>query len=135
MLRAYPRRECVHTSLAFLTWSVVAAIVPVVDLGVLPGAGRHRRWPSALLLIERVVRPIEPAICARLGVIDAGYAPVVRGWASAVFRARGEPGDPGRGRGDELGDSWSSGRWRSALSSVDWWAMLATLGLDRCRSW
>ncbi len=28
MLRAYPRRACVHTSLAFLTWSVVAAIVP-----------------------------------------------------------------------------------------------------------
>ena len=39
----------------------------------------------AFLVIERVVRPIEPAICARLGVIDAGYGSVVRSWASAIF--------------------------------------------------
>ena len=84
MLRAYPHRACVHTSLAFLTWSVVAAIVPSLTSVCYVGlAGLS--LALGLLLIERFVRPHEPALCARLGVIDAGYAPVVRGWALAVF--------------------------------------------------
>ena len=84
MLRAYPRRECVHASLAFLAWCAAAAIVPsVTAVCLLALAGII--LAIALLAIERVVRPIEPAVCARLGVIDAGYAPVVQGWASALF--------------------------------------------------
>ena len=46
MLRAYPLRVCVHLSLAFLTWSVVAVARPIVDLGVLRSAWPDRRWRS-----------------------------------------------------------------------------------------
>ena len=70
MLRAYPKRECVHVSLLFLTWGIVASVSPSLTsasslalAGVLAALG--------YLVIERVVRPHEPAICARLGVIDA----------------------------------------------------------------
>ena len=84
MLRAYPLRECVHASLAFLTWSVVAAIAPSLTSACFVGLAGSS-LAVGLLLIERFVRPRETAICARLGVIDAGYAPVVRGWALAVF--------------------------------------------------
>ena len=127
MLRAYPRRECVHTSLAFLTWSVVAAIDPSLTSVCFVGlAGLS--LALGLLLIERVVRPHEPALCARLGVIDVGYSPVVRGWALAqfglavslaIFVVVGEM-------------SWTmlgQGPIALALTSIDWWVMLATLGL------
>ena len=128
MLRAYPRRACVHASLAFLTWSVVAAIVPsLTSVCFLGLAGLS--LALGFLLIERVVRPREPALCARLGVIDVGYSPVVRGWALAVFGLAVEPGDRRGGRGDELDDAAVKvrSRWRSP--ATDWWAMLATLGL------
>ena len=84
MLKAYPRRECVHASLAFLTWSVLAAIVPSLTSTCFVGLAGSL-LAIALLLIERFIRPREPALCARFGVIDAAYAPVVRGWALAVF--------------------------------------------------
>ena len=84
MLRAYARRECVHMSLFFLTWSIVVAVAPSLTsvnslalAGVLAALG--------YLVLERVMRPHEPAICDRLGVIDVGYASVVRGWALASF--------------------------------------------------
>ncbi len=90
--------------------------------------GRLISWRSVFLLIERIVRPHEPAICARLGVIDAGYAPVVRGWALAVFGLAvslaifvvvGEMSWTMLGQGPIM----------LALIGIDWWAMLATLGL------
>ena len=127
MLRAFPHRGCVHTSLAFLTWSVVAALVPSLSSVCFVGlAGLS--LALGLLLIERIVRPHEPALCGRLGVLDAGYAPVVRGWALAVFGLAvslaifvliGEM-------------SWAMlgyGPIALILTGVDWWAMLATLGL------
>ncbi len=82
----------------------------------------------AFLVIERVVRPFEPAICQRLGVVDVGYAPVVRGWASALF-----------GLATilaiavvflEMGSAIILERPSGlGLLSVDWWALVATLGL------
>jgi len=127
MLRAYPRRECVHASLAFLTCGVVAAIVPGLSsvcflalAGVLLAFG--------LLVVQRVLRQDEPAICERLGVIDVGYAPVVRGWALALF-----------GLVTCLTIcvlvvemSWTiigQGPITLELTGNDWWATLATLGL------
>jgi len=127
MLRAYPRRECVHVSLAFLTWCVVAAIVPsLTSVCWLTLAGLV--LALAFLLIERVVRPIEPAICARVGVIEAGYGSVVRGWSSAIF---------GLATGlailvvvQEMAGVMAGLRpMPLALSSADWWAMLGALGL------
>ena len=127
MLRAYPHRACVHTSLAFLTWTIVAAIVPssasVCFVGV---AGLVTAL--GFLLIERIVRPHEPALCARLGVSGARYAPVVRGWALAVF---------GLATslaifvviGEMSGTMLGQGSIALGLTGVDWWAMLAALGL------
>ena len=127
MLRAYPHRACVHTSLAFLTWSVVATIAPSLTSACFVGlAGVSLGF--GFLLIERIVRPHEPALCARLGVLGAGYAPVVRGWGLAVFGLAlslaifvviGEM-------------SWTmlgKGPIAPALTGIDWWAMLATFGL------
>jgi len=127
MLRAYPRRECVHVSLAFLTWCVAAAIVPsLTSVCWLTLAGIV--LALALLATERVVRPIEPAICARLVVIEAGYGSVVRVWASALF---------GLATGlailvvaQEMAGVMAGLRpIPLALSSADWWAMLGSLGL------
>jgi tetratricopeptide (TPR) repeat protein len=127
MLRAYPRRLCVHTSLALLSWSVVAAIVPSLASPTFFGlAGLS--LAVVYLLLERAVRPHEQALCARLGVIDAGYGPVVRSWALAAFcLAAGlavfvmvvEMSVTMLGRGP-IG---------LAHTGADWWAMLATLGL------
>ncbi|MFI5459899.1 MAG: tetratricopeptide repeat protein [Isosphaerales bacterium] len=127
MLRAYPRRECVHTSLAFLTWSVVAAIVPsLTPMCFLTLAGLL--MALGLLLLERVVRPHVPAFCVRVGVIDAGYGSVVRGWALAMF-----------GLATSLAIFVVVGEMSLtnfgqvpaglARTSADWWAMTATLGL------
>jgi tetratricopeptide (TPR) repeat protein len=127
MLRAYPRRACVHASLAFLTWCVAAAIVPSLTSPcylALAGIG----LAVVLLVIERVVRPIEPALCAQLGVIDVGYAQVVQGWATVIFGLTAslaffvvvaEMAAALFGlRVDTLG-----------LSLADWWAMLAVIFL------
>jgi len=127
MLRAYPRRECVHVSLAFLTWCVLAAIVPsLTSVCWLTLTGIV--LALAFLLIERVVRPIEPAICARVGVRDAGYGSVVRSWASATFLVA-----------TSLAIlvvlqemAWvmaGQGLIFFGLSAGDWWIMLAALGL------
>ena len=147
MLRAYPRRECLHLSLAFLTWSVVAVIAPTVSsLCFLSLAGMT--LALAFLVIERVVRPFEPAICQRLGVVDVGYAPVVRGWASALFGLASilAIGVVFLEMGSAIILERPSGL---GLLSVDWWALVATLGLlgavpggrgyrparlDRCRA-
>ena len=127
MLRAYPRRACVHTSLTFLTWTIVAAIVPssasVCFVGV---AGLVAAL--GFLLIERIVRPHEPALCARLGVSGVGYAPVVRGWALAMFGLATSVAIfvvIGEMSGTMLGQ----GSIAQTLTGVDWWAMLAALGL------
>jgi tetratricopeptide (TPR) repeat protein len=127
MLRAYPRRECLHLSLAFLTWSVVAVIAPTVSsLGFLSLAGMS--LALAFLITERVIRPFEPAICQRLGVHDAGYAPVVHGWASALFGLASivAIGVVVLEMGSAVLLERPSGL---GLLFVDWWALLATLGL------
>ncbi|HKI20079.1 MAG TPA: hypothetical protein VKA15_19475, partial [Isosphaeraceae bacterium] len=127
MLRAYPRRECLHLSLAFLTWSVVAVIAPSISsLCFLSLAGMT--LALAFLIIERVVRPFEPAICQRLGVLDVGYAPVVHGWASALFGLASilAIGVVFLEMGSAVIVERPSGL---GLLSVDWWALLATLGL------
>jgi tetratricopeptide (TPR) repeat protein len=127
MLRAYPRRECLHLSLAFLTWSVVAAIAPTVSsLGFLSLAGMT--LALAFLIIERVVRPFEPRICQRLGVLDVGYAPVVHGWASALFGLASvlAIGVVFLEMGAAVIVERPSGL---GFLSVDWWALMATLGL------
>ena len=127
MLRAYPKRECVHVSLLFLTWGIVAFVSPSLTsasslalAGVLAALG--------YLMIERVVRPHEPAICARLGVVDVGYAPVVRGWSwaivgltacLAIFVVVSEM----------IRTVHDLGPIVFTLAHTDWWIMLAVLTL------
>jgi hypothetical protein len=127
MVRAYPRRECVHASLVFLVWSVVSVIAPsLTSPCLLAMAGMV--MAVGLLLFERVIRAFEPAVCSRLGVVDVGYAPVVRSWSSLLFSLAtvlaiglvlGETALAIGGRG-------SVG---TAPLATDWWALLATLGL------
>ncbi len=127
MLRAYPRREWVHAGLAFLVWSVVAVIAPsLTSVCWLAMAGMVAALGLAML--ERVVRSYEATICARLGVIDVGYAPVVRGWASVLFGVAAvlTIGIVLNGMGAAMIG------YRSvvvAASVVDWWILLATIGL------
>ncbi len=127
MLRAYPSRACVHASLAFLVWSVVAVLAPSLTSACqLAMAGMAASLGLALL--ERAVRSREAAICARLGVIDVGYAPVVRGWASVVFGVSSvlTIGIVLNGMGTAMIG------YRSAMvetSIADWWTLLATLGV------
>ncbi len=127
MLRAYPRRAWVHMSLAFLSWCVVAAIVPsltAVCWLTLVGIA----LALAFLVIERVIRPIEPRICARLGVIEAGYGSVVRNWASAIFAVA--TGLAMLVMAEQMAWAIAGLRpMRLALSAFDWWIMLAALGL------
>ncbi len=126
ILRAYPRRACVHASLAFLTWSAVATLAPsltsvcfltfaVAALGLV------------LVWLERLLRAREPALCAHLGIVDAGYSSVVNGWSWALFGLAmavaivvigGSMSQALVGQGPAL-----------AVAPADWWAMLATLGV------
>ena len=64
----------------------------------------------------------------RLGVLDAGYAPVVHGWASALFGLASvlAIGVVFLEMGSVVIVERPSGL---GLLSVDWWALLATLGL------
>ena len=116
-----------HVSLLFLTWGIVAFVSPSLTsvsslalAGVLAALG--------YLMIERVVRPHEPAICARLGVVDVGYAPVVRGWSwaivgltacLAIFVVVSEMIRTVLGQGPIV----------FTLAHTDWWIMLAVLTL------
>ena len=127
MLRAYPLRMCVHLSLAFLTWSVIASVAPSLTSACSVGLAGSS-LAVGLLLFERFLRARETGICARLGVINAGYMPVVRGWALAVFGLTVSLAIVvlvGEMSGAILGER----RLRLALTGVDWWLMLMTLGL------
>jgi tetratricopeptide (TPR) repeat protein len=127
MLRAYPRREWVHAGLAFLVWSVVAAITPSLTSACwLAMAGTVAAL--GLAMMERAIRSHEATICDRLGVIDAGYAPVVRGWASVLFGVAAvlTIGIVLNGMGAAMIG------YRSvvvAATVADWWILLATIGL------
>ncbi|MGO9913696.1 MAG: hypothetical protein ACLQIB_03135 [Isosphaeraceae bacterium] len=127
MLRPYPHRNWLHLSLAFLAWSVVVLIVPsLTAVCFLALAGMV--LALGLLLAERAIRPVQPALCARLGVKEAGYLAVVQGWSSALF-----------GLGccaaltiviaEVCGSILGQDTLRLHLAARDWWAMLATLGL------
>ena len=81
-----------------------------------------------MLLIERILRPREQTICARLGVIDAGYSPVVRGWALVAFGLTvclAIAIVAGEMSGAIVGDRLVA----LTFTTVDWWVMLLTLGL------
>jgi hypothetical protein len=127
MLRAYPVKACVHASLTFLTWSVVAAVAPsLTSVSFVGLAGSS--LAVGLLLIERFLRPREPALCARLGVVDVGYTPVVRGWALAVFGLTVSLAIAVVA-GEMSGAMLDQHPVALALTGVDWWLMLMTLGL------
>jgi len=127
MLRAYPRRECVHVSLAFLTWSIVTAVTPSLTPvsflalgGILSALG--------YLMIERLLGPHEPAICDRFGVIDAGYAPVVRDWALSCFSLAA--GLAVLVVVVETSRAIQGPVWIDfGFAQMDWWVILATLAL------
>ena len=127
MVRAYPSRICVHAALWFLTWSIVGLIAPSLESVcslVLAGAG----LAGALLALERVLRPIEPALCQRAGVVDVEFSPVLRGWARALC-----------GMSACLATAVLVDQVVAALigpgtvvftvSSADWWAMAGALAL------
>jgi tetratricopeptide (TPR) repeat protein len=127
MLRAYPRREWVHASLAFLSWAIVVAVAPsLTSFCFLNLAGMV--MALVFLLIDRVVLAFGPGVSSRLGIIDAGYARVVRQWETTLF-----------GLATILALVIVIGEMSSAIlgpglpvlasSPVDWWALLATLGL------
>ncbi len=127
MLKAYPRRQLVHLSLAFLTWAVVAAITPsLTSIGL--AALAVMALTIALLVIERAIRPFESSLCRRLGVIDAGYTSVVSNWVICLF-----------GLAATVTTTllvielpravFDLAFTTSALASVDFWALLATFVL------
>jgi hypothetical protein len=127
MPRAYPRREWVHASLAFLVLGIVSAVSPsLVSMAAVALAGMM--LAMVLVLLEQAIRFHESAICDRLGVADVGYLGVVRAWSTALSGLAmvlsiaiilwGMAAAYGLGQ--------PSG-WRSAPS--DWWMLLITLGL------
>jgi tetratricopeptide (TPR) repeat protein len=127
MLRAYPRREWVHAGLAFLAWSVVAVIAPSLTSGSsLAMAGMA--LTLGLSMLERVARPHEATVCARLGVVDAGYVPVVRNWALVLFGMAAvlAIGIVIGGMGAAM---LGHEPFRMSSSTADWWILLATIGL------
>ncbi len=67
-------------------------------------------------------------ICDRLGVIDAGYVVVVRGWASAIFGVAAvlTIGIVLSGMATAM---TGSGTGAVAATTFDWWILLATMGL------
>jgi len=81
-----------------------------------------------LAMLERGVRSYEATICARLGVIDVGYAPVVRGWATVLFGVSAvlTIGIVLNGMGVAMIGYQSV---VVAATVVDWWILLATIGL------
>ncbi len=127
MLRAYPRRECVHVGLTFLVWSVVAVIAPSLTSGsALAMAGMV--LALGLSMLERVARSHEARVCARLGVVDAGYVPVVRNWALVLFGVAAvlAIGIVLGGMGAAM---MGQGPFGVNSTTADWWILLATLGL------
>ncbi len=127
MVRAYPRKEWVHASLAFVTWTAVASIAPSLSSScTLSLAGAL--MALGLVALERVLRPIEPALCARLDIVDVGYSGVLGGWASGLFFLAAavainvlvqEMGSAIFGRGAAV----------LVLSASEWWVFVAVLGL------
>ncbi len=127
MLRAYPYRGWVHLGLAFLVWSVVASIAPSLTSacllamsGILAALG--------LAMLERMARSYEATVCDRLGVIDAGYGGVVRGWASWLFGVAAVLtfGIVLNGMATAM---IGSGVGLVSMSRFDWWVLLATIVL------
>jgi tetratricopeptide (TPR) repeat protein len=125
MVKPYPRAECVHLSLAFLTYGIVSAVSP--SLGSLsPVALAVMALALGLCLLELTIRSHESAICQRLGIRDAGYAGVVRGWSGALFAVAitGAALIVFWGMAASFGAPVTSG-WKS--QPVDWWLLLAAL--------
>ncbi len=126
-VRAYPSRIWVHAALAFLTWTIVGLLAPSLDsacLIALGGAG----LACGLLALERVLRPIAPGLCHRTGVIDVGFAQVMRGWARAICGISACLGAV------VLVDQMIAallgpGTVHFAVSTTDWWAMFAAIAL------
>ena len=80
-----------------------------------------------LLMVERAFRPIEPALCARVGVDSLDFASVMRGWAwwlaglsacLAMFVVLVQLASALAG----------SQAVALAVTSWDWWAMLGCSG-------
>ncbi len=127
MLRADPHRGWVHIGLAFLVWSVVASIAPslrsacsLAMSGMVVALG--------LAMLERMARSYEATVCHRLGVIDAGYGGVVRGWASWLFGVAAvlTIGIVLNGMATAM---IGSGPGLVSTTRFDWWVLLATIGL------
>jgi tetratricopeptide (TPR) repeat protein len=127
MVRAYPSRICMHAALSFLTWSIVGLIAPSLESlcsVALAGTG----LAGALLALERFLRPIEPALCDRAGVVDVEFSPVLRVWArtlagiSACLAAAVLV--------DQIVAALiGPATMVFAVSPADWWAMAGAIGL------
>ncbi len=127
MVRAYPTRICVHAALTFLTWTIVGLVAPSLDSAccvTLAGAG----LAGSLLAFERLLRPIEPALCARAGVVDVGFSHVLHGWAWTLCGASACLAIAVLV--DQIAVALiGPGTQVLAVSAGDWWAMLGALGL------
>ena len=78
--------------------------------------------------VERVLRPIEPALCHRAGVVDVGFAQVMRGWARAIcaiaaYLATAVVID------QMIAALVGTGVGHFAVSAADWWAMAGAIAL------
>jgi tetratricopeptide (TPR) repeat protein len=125
MLRAYPRRLCVHASLALLAWGAFALISPSLSsVGALCLAGMV--VALGFLLLHDVARAVAPAACRAAGVVEAGYASVVGAWASALFGVAAiyTTGVVLAGMAHAI-CGWEPGRL--VASTAGWWAVLAAL--------
>jgi hypothetical protein len=111
----------------FLTWAIVGLIAPSLDsacLVTVAGAG----LAGAFLAIERVLRPIEPALCDRAGVVDVGFSQALRGWAWSIFTL--SAGLAVAVLVDQVAAAlFGYGTSVFTISSADWWTMLGALGL------
>jgi tetratricopeptide (TPR) repeat protein len=127
MLRAYPRRECLHASLAFLSWFAFSLVAPSMSSAcawTLAGA----ILAFALVVLERAIRPLEPTICARLGVGDAAYCPVLAHWSLGWFIAAS--GVAIVVLVDQMGAAiFGRGETMFVLSQLEWWVFVAAFGV------
>jgi tetratricopeptide (TPR) repeat protein len=127
LVRAYPRRDCLHASLVFLTWAVVAFLTPWLAV---PGA-----WVLAvallslvLLELQRLIRPFEPALCVRLGIADDGYSGVLGIWSFGLFFTAAAVSVVVLI--DHMGMAiFGNGVAVLAVSRLDWWAFVIAFGL------
>ena len=127
MIRARPRREFVHVSLVFLIWGVISVVVPSLsDPHFLTLA--LVVCSLGLQVTDLAIRPGEQVLCDRLAIQGVSLGAILRAWwfglglfgivlGSSVVMA------------GMAGASAHSPELRLTTSTIDWWAITASIVL------